>query len=434
MRLPPWAAGQGRRRWFTRRRLAYAGILVLLVGLVAWLNYPFLPDPVILLSRRPVTNLSSASSPGQWSMSGRDLQLTRYLASVPRQPEGRVVWSLYLGEATRSAPSVVDGIAYVGSHFKILALDAATGRVVWERETTGPVHPSLAVAGDNLYLGLLDHRVLALERRTGEVRWEFKTQDAITASPAVANGIVYAPSWDGFIYALDAATGKPIWKYETKGPVRASPAIHDGVLFVTDTNGNLHTVNARTGQSRLRFRTTGSATASPVVANGLVYFPAEGRVYAVGAGAQQIPGEYQLKAVWAQFWIWRVPGIPRPPGQKGGRWRFTPEKSHGIITSPAVTPEAFYVGDTGGNFYARDALLGTERWRFRAGGAILGSPVVLGERVYFGARDGFLYALDRSSGQAVWKLSLGSPIEVSPVFAADRLYVRTADGRLHAIE
>jgi eukaryotic-like serine/threonine-protein kinase len=247
--------------------------------------------------------------------------------------------------------------------------------------------------------------------------------------------MVYIGSWDGFVYALDAATGKLLWKHETGGAIRSPPAINNGTLFASSNDGSLYVLNARTGQRRLRFRTPANATESTAVANGLAYFPSGGVVYAVDAGAREIPGQYQLKQVWAQFWLWQVPGIPRPPGQQGGRWRFSPERlSEGIAASLAIAPEALYVGDTQGNLYARDPLLGTELWQFRAGGGIVGSPAIVGTQVYFGSKDGFLYALDRASGGLTWKHSLGAPIEVPPVFSGERLYVRTADGRLHAIE
>ena len=173
---------------------------------------------------------------------------------------------------------------------------------------------------------------------------------------------------------------------------------------------------------------------SPVVANGLVYFPSGGQIYAVATGARELPGQYHLTLVWAQFWLWKFP-VPRPPGQPGGKWRFSPQQSTGgIVSSPAVAPEAFYVGDTNGYFYARDALKGEELWQFKAGGAIMASPVIIGPGVYFGAIDGFLYALDRSNGEFFWKVGFDEPIHASPVFASGHLYIRTREGRLHSIE
>ena len=432
--LPHWAEAGRRRKWITRRRLAVYAVLLGLLGYIAWANYPFLPDPFVLLFHRPATQATSDSMRGDWSMGGRDLQLTRNLPNISRHPLGTLLWTQDLGQPTRSPPTVADGVLYIGGNFKVLALDTETGGPIWELQTSGPAHHSLAVAGTNLYVGLQDHRLLALDRRSGEIRWAFSAQGPVTTSPLVSDGIVYFGAADQFIYALDASDGDVIWKEEIEGTVRSSVAIYDGKLFAGDSEGNLHILNARTGQELLRFRTSDPASSAPVIGNGLAYFASGGQLYAVDAGARDIPGQYQIKTVWSQFWVWRMPGIPRPPAQKGGMWRFSTVKSAGIVAAPAVNTDAFYVGDSEGNFYAADALKGDKLWRFQAGIGILGSPVTLGDRVYFGDENGVLYSLDRHTGNIVWQLSLGAAIDVAPVFADDRLFVRSSDGKVHAIE
>ena len=136
-------------------------------------------DAIVLwaspIFKRPAASLSSASLPGQWAMVGWDSQLSRDLPRVTSYPAGQVLWTKDLGE-TRSAPTVADGVIYAGAHFKALALDAETGNTVWELETNGPLHYSSALAGTNLYVGMLDHRLLALDRKTGEIDWEFRAQ------------------------------------------------------------------------------------------------------------------------------------------------------------------------------------------------------------------------------------------------------------------
>lgn len=432
--LPHWAEVGQRRRLFTWRRLAVYGVLLGLLGYIAWANYPFLPDPVILLFHRPATQVTSDSMPGEWSMVGRDLQLTRYLPNIRRHPSGRLLWTQDLGLPTHSPPTVAGNVIYTGGNFKVLALDTDTGEPIWEVDTNGPVRQSIAVTETNLYIGLNDHRLVALERGTGEIRWEFSAKGPVTTSPLVSDGIVYFGALDQFVYALDASDGETIWKEEIEGNVRSSVAIYDGKLFASDSEGNLHILNARTGQDRLRFRTSDPSSSAPVLANGLVYFPSGGKLFTVDAGAREIPGQYQFNKVWSQFWVWRIPGIPRPPTQKGGKWRFSTVQAGAIVGAPAVTPEAFYVGDSDGNFYAADATKGTKLWRFQADAGILASPVILGDRVYFGDQDGVFYSLDRNTGNLVWQLSLGASIEVAPVFADSRIYVCSSDGKLHAIE
>jgi outer membrane protein assembly factor BamB len=259
-------------------------------------------------------------------------------------------------------------------------------------------------------------------------------QSPVAGSAAVAQGMVYIGSLDGYLYALDAATGKRIWQFKTQAQPLSPPALAAGTLFVGSTEGILYALHARTGYTRLRFRTRERLQDSPVVANGLVYFPSGGQIYAVAADAREFPGQYEFQLVWAQLWIWQFP-VPRPPSQPGSRWRFSPRQPPGgLLSAPAVAPEAFYVGDTAGYLYARDALTGAGLWQFQAGGALMAAPVVIGPRVYFGATDGVLYALDRTHGELLWTLSLGAPIQATPVCASGRLYVYTSDGRLHAIE
>ncbi len=436
--IPGWALPPpGGRKWLTRRRLIRIAVIAFALVVLAWLYYPFFPNPITLLLKAPSSEVSSASLSGQWSMAGRDLRLTRHIPVAPDQPEGRLAWSRNLGTPTRGAPVVHDGVVYVGGFFKLIALESATGNELWEFALPTPLDHSVAIAGDLLYVGLLDHRMLAVDRNTRAVRWEFKTQGPITSSPVVAGGIAYFGSGDSSIYALDAVTGELLWREEIQGELRSAPAVSDGLVFATDNLGNLYIFEARTGQSKLRFRTMGNTKASPVVANGLAYFPAGGRVYAVDAQAREIPGEFQFNRVWSQFWVWRIPGVPRPPVQKGGQWRFDPEKqldSSGLVATPAATPDSLYAGSFHGIFYAADANSGRQTWRFAAESAIFGSAVVLADRVYFGDQDGYFYALRRSDGDLVWRLSLDAPIEVSPVFADGRFYVRTGDGTLHAVE
>jgi eukaryotic-like serine/threonine-protein kinase len=450
----PWCGAKGKTAWGTciacdryylvparatnprgRRRLRWIGLGLGVVAVVgAWVAYPFLPDPVTILFKRPTTTLSSNSPSGQWAMWGMSLQQRRDAAEASRLLQGRLVWSVGLGTPTRSVPVAVDNIIYVGGDFQLVALDAHSGQRLWEAPTTGPVHTSPAVAGERLYIGLQDWRVLALDRHTGTTLWEFTMGDGVAGSAAVAQGMVYIGSMDGFLYALDAATGTLVWKFETQGQALSPPAIDAGTLFLSSTDGSLYALRPRTGQSWLRYRTPDRLHAPPVVANGVVYFPSGGRVFAVAADAVEFPGRYHFTLVWAQFWLWQFP-VPRPPGQPGGKWRLSPrQQSGGIVSAPAVAAEALYVGDTNGYLYARDARTGEELWQFRAGGAIMASPVIIGPRVYFGVLDGFLYALDRSHGGLVWKLAFGDPIQGAPVYASGRLYVRTSDGRLHAVE
>ena len=435
--LPAWARGPRQRRFFTRKRLSSGGVILLLLGFLLWLNYPFLPDFRVLLFNRPTSQLSSQSTPGQWAMHGGDLAQTKALprdaAGTP--PAGRLLWSTPLGENTRSAPIVADGRVYVGGHFQIAALDAATGDLLWRQPATGPVPGTLAAAGPYLYVGLQDHHLRALDPATGESRWQFRAGDAITAAPVVHQGILYFGSWDSRLYALDAATGAEIWTYQATARIASPAAISDNILAVGDRNGRMHLLNARTGQNRLIFRTPKSTYAAAVMAHDLVYFAAGGRLYAINAAEKEIPGQYQFKRVWAQLWLWKTPGVPPPAKQQAGRWRFSPEgEDSTIVAAPAVAAGRLYVGDLQGILYTLDALTGKELARVQLQGGLYAPPLLAGGTLYAATQEGYLYALDAATGQTHWRLNLGAPVEQPMALAGGRLYIRTADGIIHAVE
>ena len=422
----------------TRRRLIVSGCILALLLFVFWLNYPFLPNYRILIFHQATTEASSSSTFEGWSMAGGDLA-QRKIVEVPETvqgiPVGQLKWSTSTGEGTRAGPIVANGVVYQGAYFKVLAMDAGSGGVIWSQPASGPVQTTLALAEDILYAGFLDHRLRAMDPATGEILWEFRTGDIITASPVVHEGILYVAAWDSVQYALDAATGELIWTYEATDKIGSHSPVADGIIAVADKGGRIHLLDARTGQNRLVYRTPRSTNAAPVIAHDHVYFAAGGRLYAIDATAKEVPGQYQFKRVWAQLWLWQVPGVPRPAGQQGGVWRFSPEGADSsIVASPAATNNRLYVGDLGGRLYALDPARGTEHWRFEAEGGIYASPIVVGDQVYFATQKGYVYAVDSESGKEIWRLSLEAGVNEPLAFADGVLYLRTAAGAVVAVE
>ncbi|MDR3516746.1 MAG: PQQ-dependent dehydrogenase, methanol/ethanol family [Azospirillaceae bacterium] len=88
------------------------------------------------------------------------------------------------------------------------------------------VNRGVAVYGDNVYLAALDNHVLALDGATGKVVWDQKIQDpgvgyALTVAPLAVDGKIVVGESGGeygardFIVALDAKTGEQVWKRYT---------------------------------------------------------------------------------------------------------------------------------------------------------------------------------------------------------------------------
>ncbi len=139
-------------------------------------------------------------------------------------------------ESMETSPIVVNGIMYLTTSFNhVYAINAATGEELWHYKhkmgpiTTyccGPNNRGVAIAGNRLFMGTLDAKLLALDAKTGKVLWETQIADpelgySETMAPTVVgnkvligtNGGEYGIR--GFVKAFDAGTGKEIWNFHT---------------------------------------------------------------------------------------------------------------------------------------------------------------------------------------------------------------------------
>jgi alcohol dehydrogenase (cytochrome c) len=147
------------------------------------------------------------------------------------------VWSFSTGvDSGHEAPPIVnDGIMFVATPYsQVVALDAATGDLLWRYKRTIPegfsaLHNTsrgVALYGDKVYFPTLDATLVALDAKTGKVDWEAKVEDwktgyYMTLAPLIVKGKVMVGvsggefGVRGFIAAYDAETGKPVWKTYT---------------------------------------------------------------------------------------------------------------------------------------------------------------------------------------------------------------------------
>ncbi len=150
-----------------------------------------------------------------------------------------LVWSYNL-ESTRgveSTPLVVDGIMYVTASWSVVhAVDARTGKRLWtydpkvDREKgykgcCDVINRGVALYKGKVYVGAYDGRLIALDAATGKVAWEKDTlidrsrPYTITGAPRVVKGNVIIGNGGaelgvrGYVTAYDAQTGAQKWRW-----------------------------------------------------------------------------------------------------------------------------------------------------------------------------------------------------------------------------
>ncbi len=74
---------------------------------------------------------------------------------------------------------------------------------------------SISAAADAVFVtSKADGRIICLEAASGKLRWERITGGGVNRIPTYYEGKVYAGSDDGHVYCIDAKTGKDVWVHK----------------------------------------------------------------------------------------------------------------------------------------------------------------------------------------------------------------------------
>ena len=203
---------------------------------------------------------------------------------------GRIRWQRTIGPS-ESSPLFADGLVIVGdwSH-DIYAFTAASGNLRWHFKAGGLVKGAISQSGNRVYFGAYDTHVYALDLHTGKQIWRASSQPRIGrtgtfyANAAVAYGRVYIGATDGKMYSFGATTGKLRWSNGTGDFIYSSAAVWRGNVLVGSYDGYFYSFDAATGDIRWRFHAGAKISGSASVIDGVVYFSTlSGRTFGLNA-------------------------------------------------------------------------------------------------------------------------------------------------------
>ena len=186
---------------------------------------------------------ANAATSKDWPAVGLDYGETRF-SKLDQINAGNVknlglVWSYSLDSSrgVEATPIVVDGIMYVSAPWSVVhAIDARTGKGIWTfdpevsrekgyRGCCDVVNRGVALHKGKVFVGAYDGRLIALDAATGKKVWEKDTiidhshSYTITGAPRVANGRVIIGNGGaeygvrGYVTAYDAETGNQAWRW-----------------------------------------------------------------------------------------------------------------------------------------------------------------------------------------------------------------------------
>lgn len=449
---------------------------------------------------------TTAVAPDDWAMPGHDLDNTRTATGSPIDSTNvaglQVAWKSPVGGTLSTAPLVVGDTVYVqdGSG-QVTAVDRATGAERWHSESTGfNIGPfGVAVADGKVFAVKGSTGAIALDAATGRVLWtkELTTTptQGIDIQPQVADGTVYFATVPvsikgiykggdrGILYALDAKTGKERWSFDTvKSPDLwgnaavnsgggawyppavdltkhlvywgvANPAPFPGTAEFPNGSSrpgkNLYTdsivaLDTRTGKLRWFHQVQPHDLFDRDQVHTLVATVGGGARVAISAGKggvivglDPVTGRKLWQAKVGKHENDDLAALSGPttvlPGTYGGI-ETPPATADGVVYAAVVNapvtlkPDeiAYFgakMGQQPGVVAAVDAKTGKVLWSTEVPGDPLGGATVVNDLVLATTLQGKLVAIDRKSGALVTTLDLGGSTNGWPSVAGDLVIV-----------
>lgn len=258
----------------------------------------------------------------------------------------------------------------------VAALDAKTGKKLWEKAVEAPVRNAPTATADRVFVITSDGRALALAASDGNELWSGRglPEQAFlvnSASPAVDGDIVVTPFPSGEIIAMRVGTGQALW--------------------------NESLTRARSGAADASM----SNAARPAIDGGIVF--------AVGHGGRMVA----------------------TAARNGERlWNANVASTQG----PALVGEAVYVVDTAGNLRALNRRDGRALWTVKLPGSSTWSgPTAAGNALWMVSKEGNLVSADAATGKVLSQQSLGAKVFIAPIVAQGRMIVLTDNARVIAL-
>ena len=206
---------------------------------------------------------------------------------------GAALWTASLipdfdrgGNASGGGLALAGGRVFATTPYgEVLALDAATGAVVW-RQRLGTVLGAPSVSGGLVYVVGRNSEAWAIAAEDGRLRWRIPSTDAPAvlvggAAPAVADGRVVFPFPSGELASVFAQTGVTIWNsfvvgsrlgtaYATLNDITSDPVVIGGTIYAGNQSGRVVAIDTRSG--RTLWQASEGAYSPVLVAGGSVFF------------------------------------------------------------------------------------------------------------------------------------------------------------------
>lgn len=354
-----------------------------------------------------------------------------------------LVWKTDIPGSGWSSPVMSGGIIVVTTAVKAekvelraIALNAETGKVIWEQklfepsdEEAGSIHAKNSLASSSplisngvVYAHFGHMGTAALSLKEGEVKWRYHdTYPAMHGnggSPVLVEDVlIFSADGEkkGLLRGLDAKTGKLKWEVDRKQEVRQKFSF--GTPLVVESGGEKIVVSQGSG-----------------MVGG--YRPADGKLLwwvDYGEGFSLVPRPvYQDGRVYlatgfmkARLLAIRLEGASGEITDTHVEW----EAKKDIPTTPSfvISGDEIYLTDDTGRLSCLDRKTGERLWRDGYKRKISASLTLVGNRLFAFSEEGqgFVHEVSRAGAKEIGVNEFGEPVFASPIVLDGGIIVRS---------
>lgn len=349
------------------------------------------------------------------------------------------VWRVPIGTGSAyrrrlvAPPVIAGGSVFAMDAFGLVtALDLATGRRLWTRDTRpeqerdGALGGGLAAAGGTLYAVTGLAEALALDPADGSVRWRAPLPAPARGAPTVADGRILVPTVENQLLALSVEGGERLWTYRGQPVATATlglpaPAVEGDVVVAGFTSGELAAIRATDGRPLWSETLTSARGGGVSDVAGIAALPVidRGRVFAAGLG-----------------------GIAIATDLRSGRRLW--EREVASAANPWVAGDVLFLLTDGADLACLGRDDGRVRWvtglgrfadeRRRRDPVTWGPPVLAGGRLVIAGSRAQLVQVDPGNGEILLRSHLPGGSVLPPALAAGRLVLLTEAADVVALE
>lgn len=367
------------------------------------------------------------------------------LVNPALRPAPQLVWSVDIGEGDAKRRRIITGPIVAGG--LVFAMDAAgqvtavtrSGQVAWTRslvpEASVPDTGNgggFAEAGGVLFVTTGFGEVWALDAASGRTLWQKTMQAPVRAAPTVADGKVLVVQRDDVAFALDARNGETLWQVQGVGGPGllggASPAFDGQLAVIPFASGEVLGVLARNGLTVWGTAVTGGR--STVARNNIVDISGDpvidgGAVFASNQAGRTV----RIDAETGER-LWTMDEGSYGPAWPVGGSLFLLSDQGALVRADAATGSLLWLTQLP-ELFPHPGWFGRGK-PFKA--VAYYGPVLAGGRLWVAGADAMLRAFNPVDGSPLSAQPLPAGAAAQPAVAGGVMYIVTQDGHLLAFQ